>query len=419
MQTSIARLGPSRNLCSALCLAAAATLLMVAPAVEAQPFTGSEVKLAVEPSIDIMKDHVSFLALQDRYDTMLGYLVMTGRFAPLRYVSDDGTKTSRVGARAGEMLGGGYGTPTLGFMVGAWIDWIKVGPESDSQLQGILFGGVAFYGVQATYSALQAQQLGNVDPYGNFGDQKGGSDGYTYRPGAGKAEHAFDTVTGAFTFYHTSGASLVIMRAETDTGSSYVSDVRAQLQPLEHWLDEQVGLPMVAVQKLDGRRGLGEGRADVAQTVTRPDSQTSDPWEIELGSDDLFGQGIRAHLLGRVSPKVSFRSAELGAYHDYDDLTVAARSYAFVRDDRAQLSVDTFARYSILPPGEESLGFPVAAAVSYSFNSPDATTFVPLPYAHVFGLQLIIGAPDIAKPIVPIVRSKQRSDDASTHRGER
>ncbi|MEB2312438.1 MAG: hypothetical protein OZ921_04650 [Sorangiineae bacterium] len=400
-------------------LGALTSPLVVASEARAQAYTGSEVKLAVDPSIDIMKDHVSFLALQDRYDAMLGYFVLTERFSPLRYVSDDGTKTSRVAHRAGEMIGGGYGTPQLGFMAGAWIDWIRVGPGPSSQFQGIIFGGVALYGFQATYSSFQSQQL-ELDPFGNFGDRKGGSSGYTYRPGAGEAEHAFDRVTDAFTVYHSSGASLVVLRAETPTGASYVSDVRAQLQPLKQWLDDEFGLPIIAVQKLDPARALADARTSGAQALTQPDTLRA-PWEIELGSDNLLNQGIRAHVLGRVSPTVSFRSAELGVYRDIDALTVAARTFAFSRDDRAHLSLDAFARYSILPPGKESLGFPVAVAASYSYDSPDASTFIPLPYAHVFGLQIIVGAPDIAKPVVPIVRPKKpdSDDDARTTRGGR
>jgi hypothetical protein len=188
------------------------------------------------------------------------------------------------------MLGGGYGTPQLGFMVGAWIDWIKVGPVSDSQLQGILFGGVAFYGLQVTYSAFQAQELGHIDPHGNFGDPKGGSDGYMYRPGADTAEYAVDTVIDAFSFYHESGASLVVMRSEDSTGSTYVSDLRAQLQPLKPWLEERFGLPMIAVQQLDGSRGLGEGRSDAAQTVTRPDTL------VLVAPQELAKRGKQAHI---------------------------------------------------------------------------------------------------------------------------
>lgn len=47
-----------------------------------------------------------------------------------------------------------------------------------------------------------------------------------------------------------------------------------------------------------------------------------------------------------------------------------------------------------------------SATVSYSFNSPESDTFVPLPYAHVFGVQFVLGVPDVAKRLVPIVRPK-------------
>lgn len=405
-----------------------ATLLGFTTSALAQTRTGAEVKLAVDPSIDILKDHTAFQAQQDRYDAMLGYLVMTERFSPLKFALDDGTKVSRVGHRAATMIGGGYGsTSTAGFYVGAWTDWITMGPSGNDAVQGLLFGGVALYGFQASYSYFLKQRLNGIDAYGNFGDGKGGVPYYSYIPGGGSYEDQIEGSKDAIALYHTSGASLVVVRDTKATGGSKVSEVRAQLQPLQRWLPRDFGLPMIAVQKLDEARAFARDTRDFARAISQPGKllestaqqqrqqvpSKGDPYEVEVGGDDLFDMGVRAHALVRVYPDPAFRRGELGAYRDIDDFTVALRSFAFMRDDSLSLSLDSFVRWSIVPPGEEELGFPFAVAASYSFNSPESTTFVPLAHAHVFGVQLVLGAPDLAKPIVPIVREKKDSEKRS------
>lgn len=47
----------------------------------------------------------------------------------------------------------------------------------------------------------------------------------------------------------------------------------------------------------------------------------------------------------------------------------------------------------------------VGVALSYSYNSPDNTTFLAIPQAHVFGVQIALGPSEMANPLVPLVRA--------------
>jgi hypothetical protein len=297
---------------------------------------------------------------------------------------------------------------------------IAIGPSSGNRLsfQGIAFAGVGLFGAQGTYSRFVGQRLDGLDMYGNFTTTSDTSSRYE---GPGRADIGSKS-TDVFTLDHESGASLIALRAELPTGKTILSDVRAQFQPLKDWIQEwtraKVGLPMVAVQKLrDNIRELNRPPVTPSQPVageaapaapTRPEVPT---YEFELGGDDLLGIGLRVHSTTEISPKFRFARAEAGFYHDIGEgagaITVAARSFVFNRGGHLEGSVDSFARIAILPVGEESVGFPIHAAISYSFNSPDAGTFLPVPNAHVFGYQLIIGLPDIARPLVPIIRPKE------------
>ena len=397
------RSGLSRSWRSATLLG----LFLVVPKVAAaQTYTGAQVKAAIEPSVDILKDHVAFLAQQDRYDSMLGYFVFTDRFSPMRFASDDGSRTRGIGNRVSMQVGGGFGsTTTFGMYGGAWMDAVTMGPDANSTYQGILFIGAAVYGFQLTYAAFVKDEFSGVDPYGNFGAPKGGVHYYSYVPGGGIYKDQVGGAKDTFMAYHSSGASLVVVRDTPPTGGPTVREVRAQLQPLKNWLDARVGLPVIAFQKLSAAKAYGDFSNLASTSVEPPSTGLGDPYELEFGSDDVGHLGIRAHALFRVSPTASFRRAELGAYHDFGPLTVAMRSFAFNVGGTVNLSADAFARVAVNPVGKKGeLGWPFYVSASYSYNSPESATFVPLPKAQVFGLQMVLGVPELAKQVVPIVR---------------
>ncbi len=391
----------------------ALVVLVVRPAA-AQTYTGPEVKAAVDPSIDILKDQVSFLSVQDRYGSVLGYASLTVRFSPMHFARDDGTRVGAVASRTATMFGGGLGSTDDGWgaFFGAWTDVVQVGADKNQAIQGIAFIGLSGWGFQVAYDYFLKDRFAGLDGYGNFGDTKGAVPYYSYAPGGGVYDDQIGGSKDAFVAYHESGASLVVVR-DTRPTSTRVSEVRAQLQPLKPWLDKNAGLPMVAFQKLADWKTYGDP-SNASQVFQKPQASGSSPYEIEIGSDNLFDDGIRLHALTRVSPSLSFRDAELAKYTDFDDrrFTFAARAFAFHSDSRVQAGLDVYLRMAISRAGDPGhVGLPFAVAASYSYNSPESSTFVPLPYAHVFGLQFVLGVPEIAKPLVPIVRPKTSKDD--------
>ena len=396
----------ARHLRAALVLFAA--LLAFSPSRElaAQTYSGQQVKPAVDASLDILKDQVNFLGTQDRYDAVLGYVSGTYKLSPMHFASSSGTRSGAMGSRVETMVGAGWGTTSgYGVFGGAWTDIIQMGPAKEQAIQGIAFIGASAWGFQVAYDYFLKDDFA-VDAFGNFGGA-GGNDSYSYVPGG--VNKGSRGAKDAFVAYHSTGASLLIVRDRLASGDSGVAEVRVQFQPLVQWLDARFGLPIVALQKLAGYKANGD-TTNGAQLFQQDADGGASPWEIEFGSDNLLASGIRAHAIIRVAPTVNFRRAELAKYHDFGNLTVAARAFAFERGGDMHAGFDSFLLYSISKPGaarKEPVGWPFAIAASYSFNSPDPSTFVPLPDAHVFGLQLVLGVPETAKPLVPIIRPKQ------------
>jgi hypothetical protein len=92
--------------------------LLWAGEVHAQTLNGPQVARAVDQSLDIMKDHVTFLTLQDRYDAALGYFAFTHKLAPLRIAFNDGSSTTNFGHRVTFM--GGLGLARSASLRSSW-----------------------------------------------------------------------------------------------------------------------------------------------------------------------------------------------------------------------------------------------------------------------------------------------------------
>jgi hypothetical protein len=387
------------------------SVLVVAKTADAQTYTLHQVDEALAESLDIMKDHVRFLATQDQYDTSLAYYALTYRVAPVRLATNDGQTGRTAFMRLNQNIGVGFGRPRdFSVFGGAWVDIVGGNVPGTFEGQqvaanGLLFLGLGLHGFQLTYGEL-ARAPFTHDLFGNFPTTEA------------QGEAGGEGRTQAFSAYHSTGASLVVIRTMIEDEWK-LAEVRAQLQPLTRWAGKTAGLPMIAVQKLAGFHSY---YGDVQGDPTRPsDAQSADlagtfpstetPYELEFGSDDLFGEGLRAHLVTRVSPSFALRRGELGWYRDVDRFTFAGRATAFSRADSAQFSGDTFVRFALGTPKRHTIGWPVSVSASYSYNSPETLTFLPLPYAHVFGFQFIVGVPETGKPVVPIVRATEDFDE--------
>ncbi|MBI3205805.1 MAG: hypothetical protein HYZ29_29990 [Myxococcales bacterium] len=376
-------------------------------AAHAQPYTGQQLFEGANRSIDVLKDHVQFLSVQDRYDAALGYLVYTHRAAPVRLALNDGRTPRGVIQRGGVMTGLGFGSPRrFSLFGGAWIDIVQAsageGFQPSGGGEGILFLGAGFAGFQLTYGSFQHHDLPQRDAFGNFATEPDGG-------GAGTSEDSKPWLQQFVTMYHETGASLVVTWSKV-TGETRLTEVRAQLQPLRRWLDREAGLPMVAVQRWselkDNYGDYSSPSTDTGTLASAPDEGT--PYEVELGSDDLLGIGLRAHAFTQIAPKVVFRRFEAAIYRDVGKLTLAGRTTGFYRDQRIEGSVDLQGLVRVNgDPKPGKVGWPISVGAAYSYNTPDGSTFLPLPRAHVFGGQFILGVPDIAKSVVPIIRAKE------------
>lgn len=422
--------------------------MLAGPAAASNTFTGQAVLRGLRESVDVVDAHAVFLQAQANRGEPLLYLNWTSRWAPGRALLADGQGVAGNLSRTQFNLGAGFGSiGGLALFGGANLDltgftnpaWTPI-PNMSALAGGetLLFLGVAAQDIQLTVASKQrfadAQAL-NLDPWGNYRPQ--GESGLLFRPGTPWAISSPDSgdawLTTVFSLYESrSGAFLSFTMADVpqievttnELGRQYASftgtqkritDVRFQFQPLRitpRWLLETVGIPMLGIRRLDPMAALLlEGAVDLYETLTRPEDVGAGPLELDLGSDDVLAGGFRWRIVQRVVPEVVFRRVEL-AYVDEHDvglgiLRVGARAILHRQLEEYVLAGEG---YLLLGPGTESgsLDF-VSFGLSYSYNTPDTTTFLPLPNAHVLGFQVVFGAPEAVRPLIPLVRAVSES----------
>ncbi len=387
----------------------------------AQTFHGDATYEATRRSIDVMGSHLTFLQTQARKQDVLSYYGFTLRWAPGWFAYSDGQRAAGILSRGQQNFGAGVGDLNGGVFFGAQVDAVSAfskqgGTWRASGYEGLVFAGGALYGVQATIGylgTLTTPQDFKLDQTGAFAVPGSGSTGSRQgAPAVSSADlasnfillSAYDAKTGAF--LSASYGEYPLLVTQTDdlgTTTRYagserrLSEVRAHLQPLrDRYLPAQFGLPMIGIAKLDRFKDNYQERA--AQPAKPPSDET--PYEIELGSDDILAGGFRAHVVYQVSPTLLLRRAELGYVEQLEKdgrrLRVGVRAQAFQRAGGFVASGDAYALVGI---GPAQVGF------SYSYNSPDGTTFIPVANAHVFGLQVLFGEPETSRPLIPLVRA--------------
>ncbi len=236
----------------------------------AQTFRGDATYEATKRSIDVVGSHLVFLQTQARKQDLLEYYGFTLRWAPGRFEYSDGQRAAGTLARGQQNFGAGVGDVLGGFFAGAQVDAVTAfsrqgGDWRATGYEGMVFAGGAVGGVQATLGylgTLTTPQDFDIDATGGFRvPREGGEAGR--RPGApelGGADvasnflllSAHEGSSGAF--LSASFGEYPVLRAEqtgAGTVTRYVgverrlSEVRANLQPLEHHLPEDFGLPMI------------------------------------------------------------------------------------------------------------------------------------------------------------------------------
>lgn len=186
------------------------------------------------------------------------------------------------------------------------------------------------------------------------------------------------------------------------------------------------GLPKDLLDPRIGRLGLGvnlydkavdyygdrsEAVAAAARSDAEPPPTDERPMlELPLLAGDIAQLGISARLIPQILPRPAFRLAELGIsaggkLGDRFVPQVGSRAKVFKRGEGHQPSFDAYAGL-LVSYGDLSDEVPrgVSVMASYSYNSPDSLTFVPVEGAHVLGLQLVVGNAGALPPPVSILR---------------
>jgi len=185
--------------------------------------------------------------------------------------------------------------------------------------------------------------------------------------------------------------------------------LRAMAQPydlIRKALPKKAGLPGLGLNRyaegLDyyGDRFKGMQNA-VANGEPLPATPTKATYEVPFVWDRIAGTPFSSRVVTQVQPDPLFRLAELSAVAQSELFRGGARAMVFRRGEGYTGSVDTFGGVHMGSKGGDA-GF--SFTLSYSYNSPDMATFLPLPNAHVIGMQLMMGLPEAMPPPVPIAR---------------
>jgi hypothetical protein len=426
-----------------------AALFAAAPAARGDTlFRGRDVYEGLKESVDVVDAHLRFLQAQGARGEPFSYVNWTSRWAVGRMVLADGQQVAGNLSRTQFNLGFGFGALSrLSFFAGANLDltgftgpaWTPI--ENISNLAGgqsYLFGGFALADVQVTYASKQNfvdEDALNLDPWGNY---LPAGEGPSFRPGTPWAISSpasddawlidvlsiYENRTGAF--LSVSWADVPITTTTVDESGrvqggfggteTRIVDVRAHLQPLRalpRQVVEIVGIPGLGLRRLDPAVAAAfdeaqRKREEASSLTEREEEEEGDaPYEIDFGTEDVLGGGLRWRVVQRVRPEPFFKRGEVGYVGDHPlgEGAVRLGLQALVHrvEETYDFAAESFALFS--PTGARSGLAALSFGLAYSYNSPDTATFLPIPDAHVFGFQVIWGAPETARPLVPLVRA--------------
>lgn len=151
-------------------------------------------------------------------------------------------------------------------------------------------------------------------------------------------------------------------------------------------------------------------RQAAAEGQPPPQTDTVPMVELPLMAGDLAELGLQARVIPQILPRPALRMVEVGwslegPLGERLVPQVGARAKVFRRGEGYEPSVDAYAG-ALVSYGDlwDEVARGVSVMASYSFNSPDSLTFVPLEGAHVLGIQLVVGNATALPPPVPILR---------------
>ena len=381
-------------------------------------FRGDQILKLSESTVDIFESFLGILSAQTLHNEAPTYFGVNIRNAPGEFVLDDSTK--EVGGLTRIQLSFGSGTGDKlsdgAFFFGMTADnvtavekgnWTqqhsKIGPATS--FQAILYAGYGAGDIQLAYGYIDKGSLSGLNEQNQF----------NRNPSSHKA---VDLSSGhMITLYHSLGAffSFSVSQARSYNqlmkewkDPQTVTEMRFHLQPLKQLFAKEFGLPFLGVDRLSKLKDYYGQYADQVQHYYDTYGSTAlsvlrkDPYEVTFGSDNMkwFSSleelNIRAAVRSQVYPTFKFRKAELAGnwrFSEYVSAGVRAESYYGLAWNS---SFDAYVMLGIY--GSVQYG------LSYSVNSPDETTFLPIRGASVLGLQVVYGFPEMIKPLIPIVQ---------------
>ncbi len=382
-------------------------------------FRGPAVAATVRRSVDVHDSHLQLLQGNAFRGELLDYLTFTTRWAPGEFVLNTGDRVGGNLARIQVGAGFGFGKASdWGVFGGLFFDAMATPGAPGMSFGGaqqLMHFGVAVSGVQVTVSGKLGGADFGLDPWDNFqresADDEDSTERYRPRPG-GVDFPTFENET-VTVFEGRSGAY-----ASVTFGDRGVQNLRLRLQPLVRLLPDAFGLPGIGLRVLDGvEQRLARSES---VRVELEDEPLERQYTLDLVTDDALGLGVHARFAVDVRPTVKFRRADLGFVRLPEEvfralkvpLGVGARVSLAQPLDALEFSAESFVLYGLFASDDGT--YPVQLGASHSYNSPDASTFIPIEDAHVFGAQLIWGDPAAAKPLIPMVRGLGSAAGART-----
>jgi hypothetical protein len=418
---------------SFVCSAAVVALLLAGEA-RAADYGGPEFVRVTGQSLNVLAMHQQVALAQLVLDDTFPYFELTTRAMPATFVLSDGQRTDGGLARVGFGFGAGVGQPSeVAAFASLQMDLAGVVefpailvPHSQiaaSTGQVVATAGVAVRGWQLSGGVFVDGGFQGLDAQGRI--PAPGTLTPSFRQGTprdvvarGEAPEGRDKVQPMFVLSSaagfSSGASLG--RELGDAGGAYLAALRSQLAPaaLMDRLDlREAGVPLLGLDVLDaGEDYWGEQNPWTVDTA-RPDdipeyaapNAGPDTWQTSAGWDDIGGTGLRLRAVTQLAPTPLFRMGEaawLGRFDVGGDgaLVAGGRGAVFRRVDRHEACGDAFLAVGRVGdrPGRQAW-----VTASWSYNSPDSTTFFPIPRAHVLGVQFARGPVEATRPLLPII----------------
>lgn len=434
-------------------------LLSSAVAKAAEPYDANTMRPYVANDVNALIANRLFLKSMLLLDATPFTFGVGVRGTPASYRTLGGAIVDGGLTRQQYVLSVGYGKPASGFAIFGGANLSQVLPtqfpnvasnlensEGRSPLRAaggslVLFAGASYQGIALEFGYFVSGFTIDSDASGRLAScpDISGCGGISQRSGSpfpsGPSTENINRTSFLLNLETAKGYSLGLLFGGVDelkdTGERIVKDrlaaLRALAQPQDLFSRDigmlGAGLNVFAPEVDYYGDRVPDLRKAAERGVPPPANDSGNIVEFPLVGDHLADTGALARLVLQAAPSPRFRLLELGyAYEGSDSGAIipqaGVRAKLFRRADAHVPSWDAYAGgLWVLDKGDSSAGGKgLSAYVSYSYNSPDSLTFLPIPDAHVVGIQLVYGNPMALPPPVPNLKYPTRSIEGAKER---